>query len=405
MVNSDGALTPLEATLNLWRGAAVGGALTILVELHQGQSADELLLESGHGVGSITSSWNWDAQSGIGTLSLQGDSTATALNFRAMLDVLQLRSAVGASEGYRRILVRPDISGSAFRKDFHVREVKVSVNDAPQAPAGGLDDHAVKEDVASDHASATYVVPAFTDKEDDAANKDLTYGAKLVVGGVEQDLPTGHWIEFDKDTQTFTFAPLASHVGSHTLRVRGTDSGGLWVEDDFEVVVSAVNDAPQAPAGGLDDHAVKEDVASDHASATYVVPAFTDKEDDAANKDLTYGAKLVVGGVEQDLPTGHWIEFDKDTQTFTFAPLASHVGSHTLRVRGTDSGGLWVEDDFEVVVSAGNDAPVNDAPEASAVPDRTVNEDATVTYQVLPFTDEDDGRDRYVSGSSVYGRG
>ena len=44
--------------------------------------------------------------------------------------------------GYRRILVRPDISGSAFKKDFHVREVKVSAkdaNDAPEKPAAGLE--------------------------------------------------------------------------------------------------------------------------------------------------------------------------------------------------------------------------------------------------------------------------
>ena len=143
------------ATLNRWRGEAVGGALTILVELHGGLSVEELLLGS-HGVASIVSSWRWDAQSGIGTLSLEGDSTATALNFRAMLDVLQLRSAVGASEGHRRILVRPDISGSAFRKDFHVREVKVYVNDAPQAPAVGLSDHTVTED----ESAVTYRVPA-----------------------------------------------------------------------------------------------------------------------------------------------------------------------------------------------------------------------------------------------------
>ena len=74
-VNLDGALTPVEATLDLWRGAAAGGALTILVELHGGSSTEELLLGS-HGVASITSSWSWDAQSGIGTLSLQGSSSA-----------------------------------------------------------------------------------------------------------------------------------------------------------------------------------------------------------------------------------------------------------------------------------------------------------------------------------------
>ena len=309
-----------------------------------------------------------------------------------MLDVLQLRSAVGASEGYRRILVRPDISGSAFKKDFHVREVKVYVNDAPQAPPAGLDDHTVKEDVASDHATATYVVPAFTDDED----TELEYEAKLVVGGVEQDLPTDAWIEFDKDTRTFTFKPLASHVGSHTLRVRGTDSGGLWVEDDFEVVVSAGNDAPKASS--LAD---QNDVVED-APSSYVFSKFTDKENDAASVSLTYTFSVVrvapnddetavsVSEIEQ------WIDFDDDPlddlgnlnptfRTFTFTPtLSSHAGKYKVRVRGTDSGGEWAEDAFEVVVVA-----VNDAPEASAVPDQTVDEDATVTYQVLPFKDEE----------------
>ena len=46
-----------------------------------------------------------------------------------------------------------------------------------------------------------------------------------------------------------------------------------------------MNDAPKKPAAGLanpDD--VDEDVASDHASATYVFNAFTDEETSA----LTY---------------------------------------------------------------------------------------------------------------------
>ena len=92
-VNSDGALTPDVATLNRWRGAA--GALTIFVELHRGESTEELLLGSGHGVASIVSSWSWDAQRGIGTLSLEGSSSASASDFRSVLGFLQLRSAVG----------------------------------------------------------------------------------------------------------------------------------------------------------------------------------------------------------------------------------------------------------------------------------------------------------------------
>ena len=115
-VNLDGVLTPRAATLDLWRGSA--GALTILVELHGGSSTEELLLGS-HGVTNIPSSWTWDPQrGGVGTLSLEGDSTATSLNFRAVLDVLQLRSAVASSEaivGYLFVRTFPVLlSGRTF---------------------------------------------------------------------------------------------------------------------------------------------------------------------------------------------------------------------------------------------------------------------------------------------------
>ena len=390
-VNSDGALSPVAATLNRWRGAAVGGALTILVELHQGQSADELLLELGHGVGSITSSWNWDVQSGIGTLSLEGSSSASASDFRSVLGFLQLRSAVGVSDSYRRILVRPDISGSAFRKDFHVREVKVYVNDAPEKPAADLPEQLVDED-----ATVTYRVPAFTDDED----TELEYEAKLVVAGSEQALP-GDWIEFDKDTRTFTFKPLATHVGSHTLRVRGTDSGGLSDYADFVVTVGEFNDVPIASS--LVGQTVVEE-----ATVTYQVPEFTDEE----TSTLTYTFEVVR--VEDDgsetpvsvLEIQQWVKFDDDPvsadfRTFTFTPtLSSHAGKYKVRVTATDDGingdsstKKSAEDAFEVVVVAVNDPPK--APTA-ALANQKVVEEATVTYRVPAFTDEETSTLTYI---------
>ena len=152
-----------------------------------------------------------------------------------------------------------------------------------------------------------YPVPAFTDDED----TELEYEAKLVVGGGEQDLPAA-WIDFDKATRTFTFTPTeSSHVGSHTLRVRGADSGGLSDFVDFVVTVAEVNDAPETSK--VANQEVDEDVASDHKTVTYQVPAFTDEEDDAANKALTYEAKLVVGGTLGALPP--WITFVAATRT------------------------------------------------------------------------------------------
>ena len=60
---------------------------------------------------------------------------------------------------------------------------------------------------------------------------------------------------------------------------------------DFVLEVAEVNDAPEAPPAGLDNQEVDED-----ASATYVVPAFTDEEDDAAGVPLVYILGCAVRG-------------------------------------------------------------------------------------------------------------
>ena len=111
-VNSDGALTPVAATLNRWRGASVGGALTIFVELHRAKNSDELLVGSGHGITSIVSSWRWDAQSGIGILSLEGSRSARASDFRS---VLRCSCSCGAL-----LLPRTAIVGYLFVRTFPV---------------------------------------------------------------------------------------------------------------------------------------------------------------------------------------------------------------------------------------------------------------------------------------------
>ena len=62
-----------------------------------------------------------------------------------------------------------------------------------------------------------------------------------------------------------------------------------------------MNDAPEASS--VSKHVVDEDVASDHATATYVVPAFTDEDDDTSGASFDYEAKLVVNGTPEVLPS------------------------------------------------------------------------------------------------------
>ena len=120
----DGALTPGDAILHAWMGTATGN-LRVLVGLEGGRRGDTLFVESGHGIDTITSSWSWDADTGIGTLSLRGKRSATVDNFQAILNALALRTVRSASATYRTISIRPDIAEEVPQKDYYARDVLV----------------------------------------------------------------------------------------------------------------------------------------------------------------------------------------------------------------------------------------------------------------------------------------
>ena len=144
---------------------------------------------------------------------------------------------------------------------------------------------------------------------------------------------------------TFT-STESSHVGSHTLRVRGTDSGGLSDFAEFVLKVEEVNDAPKAPTADLDDKTLYEDVVSTDPKSIYVFDAFTDEETSALTYKTSWAVRDSAGRdiVDVDgeqtfvsLPT--WIVFDGLKRRFTFEPDKSwHAGRHTLRVVGTEKG-------------------------------------------------------------------
>ena len=127
----NGDLTPSDATLHDWIGASRSG-LRVLVELEGGKAGETLFLEDGHGITSITSSWSWDTDAGIGVLSLQGNGSATVDDFRTLLNALALRTARSADASVRTISIRPDtasfrpdIVAEVLQKDYYTRDVLV----------------------------------------------------------------------------------------------------------------------------------------------------------------------------------------------------------------------------------------------------------------------------------------
>ena len=150
--SADGALTPGDATLDAWISASTSSQLRALVELKGGKVGDTLFLEDGHGITTITSSWSWDEDTAIGTLSLQSDGTATPDHFQAMLNALALRTVRSASASVRTISVRPDVTVEVEKKDYYTRDVLVRKSHAAPyvgvqrigAPLRfGKDDHAI----------------------------------------------------------------------------------------------------------------------------------------------------------------------------------------------------------------------------------------------------------------------
>ena len=172
----------------------------------------------------------------------------------------------------------------------------------------------------------TYVVPAFTDADDDP----LTYAAALSDGG---RLPA--WLTFDPATRTFTGRPGPGDAGTVRVTVMVSD-GTATISHEFTLIVTVPNTPPEV-ATPLADQDAPVDVPF-----TYGIPAdaFTDADGDP----LTYGAATNNNG---GLPG--WLTFDPATRTFTGTPAASDSGTVRVTVTAND-GTATVSDEFALRV-------------------------------------------------------
>ncbi|MGH8618703.1 MAG: putative Ig domain-containing protein [Burkholderiales bacterium] len=238
-------------------------------------------------------------------------------------------------------------------------------NEAPQL-IHPLPDAAVSEDTA-----LTFVVPADAFADPDAGDL-LTYTAQSADGAA---VPA--WLTFDPLTRTFTGTPGNTEVGTVSLRVTATDSGGLTASDTFDLTVTNVNDAPTL-ATALTDQSATEDAAF---SFTLPAGSFTDVD---AGDVLTYAATRADGSA---LPA--WLSFNAATLAFSGTPSNAEVGSLGVKLTATDSTGAAVSDTFDLTVTNVNDAPVL----ATALADQSATEDAPFSFTVpaSAFTDVDAG--------------
>lgn len=140
--------------------------------------------------------------------------------------------------------------------------------------------------------------------------------------------------------EIFDFATKSSY----TIRVRSTDGGGLFTEESFVITVTETNVAPTALA--MDNLSILEQEAIGTAVGTL---SATD-----ANASDTFTYTLVAGSGDDDngsfTITGDQVA---SAEVFDF-PTKS---SYSIRVRGTDAGGLFFEETFTITITSTNQGP------------------------------------------------
>lgn len=81
---------------------------------------------------------------------------------------------------------------------------------------------------------------AFSHKIDEAIFDDAEDGKELKLELLDrqgQSLPSNSWIRFNADKQEIYGLPLEKDVSRHEFKLRATDSGGEYADEDVDVTV------------------------------------------------------------------------------------------------------------------------------------------------------------------------
>ena len=214
--------------------------------------------------------------------------------------------------------------------------ITISNNNDPPTTSG-ISPVSVMEDAGNTNIN---LYDAFDDDEDSDA--DLNY---TLIGNTDPTLFSSTNINQSNGTLTLDYAP--NQNGSATLTVQAEDTGGLTVSTSFSVTITPVNDNPTT--SNIEDVTGLEDNAPISRS---LFAEFNDLEDGPAG--LTYSVET-VSNTSLFAPGSPSIDPVAGTLTLTFAQ--DIFGASSVTIRATDSGGLFVTDQFQVTLSSVNDAP------------------------------------------------
>jgi len=238
------------------------------------------------------------------------------------------------------------------------------VNDAPKI--GMITDQTTLEDTAISGISLTP-----TDQEDAPCSFNIT------ATTTDLALIPNENITFtcNDGTYQFTITPVENQNGVVTVIITLTDSQGLTASTQFDLTITAVNDAPVLV------NPIPNRIATEGTAYAYTIPSNTFVDVDSGDI-LTYTATQSNGSA---LP--EWLSFDPSTRLFSGLPTNSDVGSVTITITATDGFAQSITDTFVLSVNNTNSAPVLDYP----IADQTTDEDVpySFTFEADTFSDDD----------------
>ena len=311
--------------------------------------------DSGLIVGDTLTVTAWDTSGTVGTVTSWGADGSFTYDPDGQFEYLQTGGSATDSSTY---LVSDGHGG------IDTATVTITVDGINDAPTDiGLDNSSIAE-----NQPAGTSVGSFSTTDPDTGDTS-TYS--LVSG--EGGHGNGWFMIVGSQLRTAASFNYESS-NSYSIRVRTTDSGGLYYEKVFVITVADVYEPPvvnppvnHAPTAiSLDNSSVAE-----NQPPGTPVGSFSTTDPDTGGS-FTY--TLVSGNGSTD--NGSFNISGSNLRTSTTFDYET-TNSSSIRVRSTDQGGLWVEEHFTITVIDVNDPPV--AADDSA----TTSHNTAVTIDVL----------------------
>ena len=219
----------------------------------------------------------------------------------------------------------------------------------------------------AENAGANAVVGTLSTTDPDAGN---TFTYTLITGTGSTDNAafniSGNQL---RATASLNFEAKSSY----NVRVRSTDQGGLFTEQQFTITVTNVNETPT-------DIALSASSIAENTGANAVVGTLSTTDPEASN---TFTYTLVTGTGSTDNAA---FNISGNQLRVTASLNFETKSSYSIRVRSTDVGGLYTEKTFAITVTNVNEAPTGIALSASSVAE---NQLSGTTVGTLSTTDPD----------------